>query len=275
MVRINWLNSLSKITIAYALIFASVIWSVPVYADYSGRTSLSVSSAYSTGLNRWFDTGIDIVNGSVLSINSNGTWRLGTGPRECNANGLSNFPAYNGYLYGTLMGKIGRNGVVFPIGTEYKGYANATGRLFLGNNDSNLDDNSGSINVSIRVSQENRKRKKGIVSVPSAYSTGLNKWFDSGIDVEKGSGLSINSNGTWRLGSGPRVCNANGLSNFPLYNGYLYGTLMGKIGHNGTAFPIGTEYNGNAYATGRLFLGNNDSNSDDNSGFIDVSIEIR
>jgi hypothetical protein len=271
MLKISWLNNLSRTTIVCTLIFVSFIWSVTVYADYSGKTSLSVSSAYSIGLNRWFDTGIDIVNGSVLSISSNGTWRLGTGPRECNANGLSNFPPYNGYLYGTLMGKIGHNGPAFPIGTKYKGHANATGRLFLGNNDSNSSDNSGTINVLIEIS----KKKKGIVSVPSVYSTGLNKWFDSGIDVKKGSVLSIKSNGTWRLGSGPRACNADGLPNFPLYNGYLYGTLMGKIGHNGTVFSIGTEYSGNAYATGRLFLGNNDGNSDDNSGFIDVSIEIK
>lgn len=102
-------------------------------------------------MNKWFDTGINIKKGSVLFMNSNGTWRLGSGPRECDANGLSNFPPYRGYLYGTLMGKIGRNGTAFPIGKNYKGHANATGRLFLGNNDSNTGDNSGSITVSIKI----------------------------------------------------------------------------------------------------------------------------
>ncbi len=271
MVGKNWRASLSRSAFLYAffIIVVSAAGSMTVCADSAVTADISVPATYSTGMNRWFDTGADIEKGAVLSIHSNGVWRLGAGPRECNANGLSNFPPYNGHLFGTLMGKIGANGTPFPIGVKFYGNANATGRLFLGNNDSNSGDNSGSIDVSIKVG------KKPVVSVPATYSTGMNRWFDTGVDIEKGAVLSIHSNGVWRLGAGPRECNANGLSNFPPYNGHLFGTLMGKIGANGTPFLIGVKFHGNANATGRLFLGNNDSNSGDNSGSIDVSIEIR
>lgn len=113
--------------------------------------SVSILATSSTGVGRWFDTGIDIENGSSLSISASGKWRLGSGDRESDANGLSNFPEFQGYLFGTLLGRIGGNGDAFRVGTEFSGFANSSGRLFLGNNDQNFEDNSGSIEVSINV----------------------------------------------------------------------------------------------------------------------------
>ncbi|NNE28472.1 MAG: hypothetical protein HKN16_02475 [Saprospiraceae bacterium] len=246
---------------------------LPENSSITGEIVVSVPAKNAIGQNKWFDTGVALKNGSSITINSTGTWRLGPGPRACNGNGLTNFPPFKGHLYGTLMAKIGRNGKPFKIGANYQGKANATGRLFLGNNDSNSADNSGSLTVSIKYGNlAPPSMIEKIVDVPAKKSIGENKWFDTGITVQNGTSLTINSTGTWRLGPGPRACNGNGLTNFPPFKGHLYGTLMGKIGKNGKPFKIGANYQGNANATGRLFLGNNDSNSADNSGSLRVSI---
>jgi len=136
----------------------------------------------------------------------------------------------------------------------------------------------------VRVSLEKEEKENRVEvgrsdtkTVSSTNATGLKppQWFDTGIDIQKGSTLKIKATGTWRLGPDDRKCDANGLSNYGLYNHHLYGTLLGKIGDNGAAFGIGTDYNAQVNATGRLYLGNNDSNSKDNTGSISVSIEIK
>jgi hypothetical protein len=90
-----------------------------------------------------------VAAGSVLSITAKGRWTLGTGARTCDANGLQNFPDYNGFLYGTLLGRIGDNGKVFDVGSDYRNETISSGRLYLSNNDSNTEDNSGELEVTI------------------------------------------------------------------------------------------------------------------------------
>ena len=79
----------------------------------SSRQAVSISATNSTGVGRWFNTGRAFQKGTNFSISASGKWRLGDGPRESDANGLPNFPKYQGFLFGTLLGKIGVNGKVF------------------------------------------------------------------------------------------------------------------------------------------------------------------
>jgi hypothetical protein len=111
--------------------------------------AVSVPATFSSGRNLWFDTNFDVAAGSVLSITAKGRWTLGTGARTCDANGLQNFPDYNGFLYGTLLGRIGDNGKVFDVGSDYRNETISSGRLYLSNNDSNTEDNSGELEVTI------------------------------------------------------------------------------------------------------------------------------
>ncbi len=89
----------------------------------------------------WFDTGMDILAGEVLTISASGEWSLGTGQyKSCDANGCGS--------WGQLVGKIG-NGSSFPVGTSYSGTVSSNGRLFLANHDFKCEDNSGSLSVTI------------------------------------------------------------------------------------------------------------------------------
>lgn len=129
------------------------------------------------GTNGWMDTGIDIADGSRLSLTATGVVSYGTGPGEwANAAGIGPnspdgwgwlpppavMPGTSGY---SLIGKIGGStsfltGTPVPggggngrgpgwIGTNYSQVIPVGGRLFLGYNESifGLSDNSGSFLV--------------------------------------------------------------------------------------------------------------------------------
>jgi VWFA-related protein len=112
------------------------------------------------------------------------------------------------------------------------------------------------------------------VKVKAAISTGTGSWLDTGIDLKEGHTLMIKAIGKWRLGPGARLSDANGLRNFPSYQGFLFGTLLGRIGSNSPTFKVGTHFSKVMHTSGRLYLGNNDLNAADNSGTIDVLIRV-
>jgi len=115
------------------------------------KTSVTVSAKYSRGIGSWFDTHFNVETGSILSIETKGKWTLGGGPRTCDANGLTNFADYKGFPPGILLGRIGENGRVFAVGKSYKSTVYDPGRLYLSNNDRNVKDNSGELEVTIRT----------------------------------------------------------------------------------------------------------------------------
>ena len=51
---------------------------------------------------------------------------------------------------GALIGRVG-NGVIFGIGSNTSVQLPSTGRLFLGINEGNLDDNSGAFDVTVEA----------------------------------------------------------------------------------------------------------------------------
>jgi len=106
--------------------------------------------------------------------------------------------------------------------------------------------------------------------------------LDTGVMVNVGDELTITTarNDTWTLGCyspiyGTRTCDADGLSNFPLYSygGFTmpYGTLAGQI-DGGDYFAIGKSFTGYMTATGQLQLLCWDSYYLDNCGKIKVNI---
>lgn len=107
----------------------------------------------------WLDTGIDLLEGETLRIVAEGTINYTTS-NTCGPDGgerdwkdlLRALPV-NDRGRGALIGKLGESGVVqaFFVGARAEFTAERAGRLFLGVNDDNYRDNSGSFKVRVRV----------------------------------------------------------------------------------------------------------------------------
>jgi uncharacterized caspase-like protein len=108
------------------------------------------------------------------------------------------------------------------------------------------------------------------------------RWQSSGVLLRKGSRYRASASGQWRQGV---LCNPSGPSGtdsscfpFPLVlvRGIPVGTLIGKVGKDGAAFPIGEQYEFVAQSDGILYLRHNEGAglSFDNSGFVDVKVAV-
>jgi hypothetical protein len=110
-------------------------------ADVSGRTA-------------WTDTGVDVRQGQELSFSATGEIRWGPNRRD-GAGGENNSPRNPGRPMpgrnaAALIGRIGENGDPFFIGNDREPIrVRGAGRLFLGINDDFLQDNTGSLRVTI------------------------------------------------------------------------------------------------------------------------------
>jgi hypothetical protein len=103
---------------------------------------------------RWNDTGVDVRDGQQIYFQASGEWRMG-GRRRLGAAGEAGSPNDAGRPIpdrpgAALVARIGDGQDVFFVGGEVGPFrARQSGRLFLGINDSYLDDNNGSIQVRI------------------------------------------------------------------------------------------------------------------------------
>ena len=100
----------------------------------------------------WTDTGIDVKQGDRVSFRVTGTIQWGAGPDSASGPDGNpvmtrpDFPVPSAPV-GALIGRVG-NGPAFGIGTQTQPLPMpAAGRLYLGVNDTKLDDNSGSYTV--------------------------------------------------------------------------------------------------------------------------------
>jgi len=111
--------------------------------------------------------------------------------------------------------------------------------------------------------------------------SGKSDWFDTGIDLMEGEILAIDSNGQilWNL-KDRKYCDPDGAvpytrwGNKPL-PGAGTGALIGKIGEDSSeCFFIGKNREIHAFKSGRLYLGINDDNTQDNEGLYRVRIQM-
>lgn len=114
-------------------------------------------------------------------------------------------------------------------------------------------------------------REKQVMVVANAA------WSDSGIDLQAGQTIYMESKGEITWGPG-RHASANGESNSP-YNkarpmpNRPGGSLIGRTGSSGDPFFIGDEPGAiRVRGAGRLFLGINDDYLQDNSGYFRVTV---
>jgi hypothetical protein len=110
-----------------------------------------------SGKSDWLDTGIDVMEGQKLAIESNGQilWNL-KDRKYCDPDGAVPYTRWGnkpmpGLGTGALIGRIGEDsGECFLIGNNSEIDAFKSGRLYLGINDDNTHDNEGLYRVRIQ-----------------------------------------------------------------------------------------------------------------------------
>lgn len=120
------------------------------------------------GRQAWTATGIDVSEGSQISISATGQVNMAADghippmppsgfPPDCTAAAklygavVRPFPAPQLPCW-SLIGRIGDNGAIFEVGTGSTVQARQSGQLYLGVNDSFFDDNSGTWTANVQVS---------------------------------------------------------------------------------------------------------------------------
>lgn len=107
----------------------------------------------------WTDTGLDVLKGDTIRISAEGTIHY-TSSKTCGPEGgkrewkdlLRGLPV-NDAGRGALIGKMGESGTVraFFVGDRAEFVAERNGRIFLGINDDNYGNNSGSFKVIVEI----------------------------------------------------------------------------------------------------------------------------
>ena len=111
---------------------------------------------------RWTATGLTVQRGEALTVNATGEIRFGAGENDRATVGgsgqqVGGNPVPNATT-GTLIGRVG-NGQAFAIGSQTRVQMPAAGQLFLGVNDTHLDDNDGSFQVRVQSGGTARPRR--------------------------------------------------------------------------------------------------------------------
>ena len=111
------------------------------------------------------------------------------------------------------------------------------------------------------------------------------EWRNSSVIVEKGKRYEIKAKGRWTAGgfcswSGPDGMGVNNALCLPVglqVKGWSQGTLIGKIGPEGTPFAVGNELSLEPEQEGVLYFRMNDMDGffGDNEGYVDVDISLK
>ena len=116
------------------------------------------TTSVDTRITDWIPSGITVSKGKQLQVTASGTASFGVGFSSVGPNGVNSGPNFNyckfpdtvPFYGGALLGKIGKNGTPFLIGTTFSTTAASSGELYLIHNDPNCAaDNSGSFSVTI------------------------------------------------------------------------------------------------------------------------------
>jgi hypothetical protein len=134
---------------------------VLAHTDAAASAANSSATAPTTGSGvvvnsktRWTPTGITVRRGETLTLNTTGEVRLSTNgddiapPAGSTSGRMAAGAPLPNALAGALIGRIG-NGAPFGIGNMTTLVAPASGQLFLGVNDGDLNDNTGEFRVEI------------------------------------------------------------------------------------------------------------------------------
>jgi hypothetical protein len=227
----------------------------------------------------WSDTGVDLDRGEMFSVLASDTIDFGSADTDPEGYEPDTYDQYNVVPctdHAGLIGRIGQDGYPFFLGAEALAVATSGGRLYLGVNDSNVGDNSGSYAAVVTTDIANMVTDQKGVTVDATVA-----WTDSQIDVEGGDMLVITASGkiddstatpdtVWGPEGKPDSLN----SQASIIGCAPHVALLGKIGANGAPFVVGASYAAPAPLTGRLYLGLNDKQLVDEGGKLAASVTL-
>jgi hypothetical protein len=243
-------------------------------------------------------TGVRVRRGDPVRITASGEIRFADG-RRSGPNGTRDVESwpFPGTAFGMLVAMVGSptSPTYEPIGESKDFTASADGEIFLQVNARSLEGATGSYTVRISVGQAGSGGGTGTtapppqpmqtqprqlrhdVAVPSTQA-----WTDTGIDLFEGDTLRITAEGTINYTTS-KTCGPEGAKRefqdliraLPV-NDVGRGALVGLIGESGVAraFLVGSRLEAKVPARGRLFLGINDDNYENNKGSFRVRVEI-
>ncbi|HYE98903.1 MAG TPA: serine/threonine-protein kinase [Planctomycetota bacterium] len=156
----------------------------------------------------WTDSGFDVRAGEAIVADCQGKWTNHDGKQPyVSAAGRERllgtryehytrtWPVPGGFLM-ALVGRVGEKGDPFVIPPELPIRVPATGRLWLGPNDSPpATDNGGALVVTLRKVPASPTDARAAVAVPATAP-----WTDTGLEVQPGDALEIIPSGTWPKG---------------------------------------------------------------------------
>jgi hypothetical protein len=111
--------------------------------------------------------------------------------------------------------------------------------------------------VDLRVFQAAGAGDERKLTVDAAkYGSAPNQWMETSFTLERGESVRVTASGTvdlWPAEPGQYMSTPKGAGNVrpPAFSG---GSLVGKVGENGSPFLIGEKYEGKAAAPGKLYL---------------------
>lgn len=230
------------------------------------------------GTVQWTDSGIDTRVGEHFAVKATGTVEHGGGMVDPDGDpALTNFGAniVNCVGHASLIGRVGALGDPFYIGADNAFAATAADRLFLGINDTGVDNNGGAFSADVATDVRATSVASRSLTVPGTVA-----WTDTGLDVAAGQQVTITASGTViHSVSTNDGCDPTGEPSTSGHGANViscpnHASLIGKLGDAGTPFYVGRTYSVPATASGRLFLGINDSDLANNGGSYSASVAI-
>ncbi len=232
-----------------------------------------------SGLVQWTDSGIDVAVGEHLAVTASGMVAHGGGGEYGPAGdpALSNFGAnvVNCVGHVALIGRVGATGDAFYLGPDTSFAATSNARLFLGVNDTGVDNNSGAFAAEVATGLRYTSVVDRSLNVPGTVA-----WTDTGIDLAAGQQLTITASGTvLHNAPGNDGCDPTGEPATSGHGANVIGcpnhaSLIGKIGDAGAPFYVGRTYSVPSSAAGRLYLGVNDNDLTNNGGSYSANVTV-
>jgi hypothetical protein len=98
------------------------------------RSVFTLPGGTFAGANKWFDTNLNIAQGEELKITASGSIQITSHGQTCGPEGTTNVGGsqLENFTPGSVVGRVGEKGKAFGIGTEYRGSAASSGKLYLG-----------------------------------------------------------------------------------------------------------------------------------------------
>ncbi len=230
------------------------------------------------GTVQWTDTGIDTRVGEHFAVTATGMVDHGGGTASPDGDqALTNFGAniVNCVGHSALIGRVGAIGDPFFVGSDNTFAATASDRLYLGINDTGVDNNGGSFAADVATDLRHTSVASRSLGVPGTVA-----WTDTGLDVAAGQQVTITASGTVIHDvASNNGCDPTGEPGTSGHGANIIGcpnhaSLIGKLGDAGAPFYIGRTYSVPAAGSGRLFLGINDNDLGNNGGSYSAEVAI-